>query len=301
MLKNKIIGFIGLGRIGTPVVMNLLEKGYKILVYDINENAIKKVVDMGALKQKNASALSKESDIVITMVPDAPDVEKATLGNEGIIHGIRPGSVYIDMSTIDPITSRRIGKKMMEKGISMIDAPVAKTTENARNGTLAFMVGGEQKDVKKIMPLINDMGDSVVYCGKLGNGHAMKLVNNYISSGIIAILSEALTFGISTGLKLEDIQSLIMSTFAKNGILGELLPKKAFLGNFEPGFYTKLSLKDQKLALTLAKASGIKTPVGEGVLDALIDACNEGYEKMDLTSMLLVRENEAGIKVRSSK
>ena len=202
------------------------------------------------------------------------------------------------MSTVDPGTTRRIGARMAEKGVRMVDAPVARTVEHARAGTLAIMTGGDPADVEAVMPILRAMGDTFTYCGPLGNAHAMKLVNNYISAGIMALHTEALTFGVKAGLKLEDIQSLVMSTFAGSRQLGEYLPSKPLQGDFTPGFFTRLSRKDQRLALTLAKEAGVDTPVGRGVFEALDQACEAGHDSKDFASVLLVREAEAGIEVR---
>jgi 3-hydroxyisobutyrate dehydrogenase-like beta-hydroxyacid dehydrogenase len=185
-----------------------------------------KLIDLGAEGRATAAEVARASDVVITMVPDAPDVEKAALGPGGIIEGMRPGAIYVDMSTVDPGTSRKIGAAMREKGVRMVDAPVARTVDNAWAGTLSIMIGGDPADIDEVMPILRTMGDTFTRCGPLGNGHAMKLVNNYISAGIMALHTEALTFGVKSGLKLEDIMALVMSTFAGSRQLGEYLPSK---------------------------------------------------------------------------
>ena len=178
------------------------------------------------------------SDVVITMVPDAPDVEKAALGPGGIIEGLRSGGIYIDMSTSAPATTRKIGQAMAAKGIRMVDAPVGRTVDNAHAGTLAIMMGGDPADVEEVKPILACMGDSFTWCGPLGNGHALKLVNNFVSGGIVALLSEALAFGLKAGLTVETVMAGVGSTFARSGILSDVLPAKAFKGDFTPGFMT---------------------------------------------------------------
>jgi 3-hydroxyisobutyrate dehydrogenase-like beta-hydroxyacid dehydrogenase len=298
MAEGQRVGFIGLGTIGRPMATNVVKKGFALTVFDLNQAAMAELIDLGAEGRATAAEVARASDVVITMVPDAPDVEKAALGPGGIIEGMRPGAIYVDMSTVDPGTSRRIGAAMRAKGVRMVDAPVARTVDNAWAGTLSIMIGGEPGDIDEVMPILRTMGDTFTRCGPLGNGHAMKLVNNYISAGIMALHTEALTFGVKSGLKLEDIVALVMSTFAGSRQLGEYLPSKPLRGDFEPGFFTRLSMKDQRLALGLAREMGVDTPVGRGVFEALETACAKGYATKDFASVLLVREAEAGIEVR---
>jgi 4-hydroxybutyrate dehydrogenase / sulfolactaldehyde 3-reductase len=294
----KTIGFVGLGTIGKPMASNLAKKGYKLRVFDLNQSAVADLVALGAEGRATAAAVAAECDALITMLPDAPDVEKAVLGQGGIIEGLRPGSVYIDMSTIDPGTSRKVAAALAERGVAMVDAPVARTVDHARAGTLAIMTGGAPEDVEAVMPILRCMGDTFTYCGRSGNGHAMKLVNNYISAGIMALHCEALVFGAKAGLTLETMSQLLMSTLAGSRQLGEYLPSKPLKGDFSPGFFTRLSRKDQRLALQLAADMGVDTPVGRGVLTALEQACAAGYDTDDFASVLRVREHEAGIEVR---
>lgn len=298
MADRQKVGFVGLGTIGRPMATNIVKKGFPLTVFDLNQAAVASLIEVGAEGRGTAAEVARASDVVITMVPDAPDVEKAVLGAGGVLEGMRPGAIYIDMSTVDPGTSRKIGAAMAEKGVRMLDAPVARMVDNAWAGTLSIMIGGERADVDEVMPILETMGDTFTYCGPLGTGHAMKLVNNYISAGIMALHTEALTFGVKAGLKLEDIIGLVMSTFAGSRMLGEMMPNKTLLGNFEPGFFTRLSRKDERLALTMAKELGVDTPVGRGVYEALEAACAAGHETKDFTSILLLREAEAGIQVR---
>jgi 3-hydroxyisobutyrate dehydrogenase-like beta-hydroxyacid dehydrogenase len=298
MADKQKVGFIGLGTIGRPMATNIVRKGFPLTVFDLNQAAMAALIERGAEGRATAAEVARASDVVITMVPDAPDVEKAALGQGGVIEGIRRGAIYMDMSTVDPGTSRRIGKAMADKGVRMVDAPVARMVDNAWAGTLSIMIGGAPADAEEVMPILETMGDTFTYCGPLGTGHAMKLVNNYISAGIMALHTEALTFGVKAGLKLEDIIGLVMSTFAGSRQLGEYLPGKTLRGDFEPGFFTRLSLKDERLALTLAKEMGVDTPVGRGVFEALETACSQGHATKDFASVLPVREAEAGIEVR---
>ena len=292
------VGFIGLGTIGEPMATNIAKKGFEVTVFDLDQRKIAKLLEQGAKSAATPAGVAERSDVVVTMVPEPTDVEKAALGAGGIIEGLRQGGLYIDMSTSDPTMTRKIGAELAKKGIAMVDAPVARTVENAWQGTLSIMTGGEPADVERAMPVLRCMGDTFTYCGPLGNAHAMKLVNNFTSAGVMSLLCESLTMGVKAGLELETIIKVVQGTFAGTRQLGEVFPVKPLAGDFSPGFFTRLSRKDQRLALGLAKAMGVDTPVGRGVFEALDKTCAAGFETEDFSSVLRVREAEAGIKVR---
>ncbi len=294
----KRIGFVGIGTIGKPMALNIRKGGFELAVFDLDQRAVAELVEAGATGKASPAAVAEASDIVITMVPDAPDVEKAALGPGGVIEGLAPGGLYIDMSTVDPETTRKVGAAMAARGIRMIDAPVGRTVENAYEGTLSIMVGGEAGDVEEAMPVLRCMGSDITHCGPLGNGHAVKLVNNYVSGGILALLSEGLTMGMKAGLTLETMLEVVGSTFAASGVMTRMLPAKAFKGDFAPGFKTRLSHKDIRLGLGLARAAGLDAPVGQGVFETLTRAIEAGHGDEDFTSILKVNEAKAGVEVR---
>jgi len=298
MASKPTVGFIGLGTIGLPMATNLQKGGYPMVVHDLNPAPVAEMTGRGATALGSPAEVAAASDVVITMVPDAPDVEQVALGPQGIVHGIRPGCIYMDMSTIDPGTTRKVGAAIRAKGARMVDCPVARSVDEARAGKLSIMMGGERADVEAVQPLLSCMGDTFTYCGPLGNGEAMKLVNNYISASIVAAHAEALSFGVKAGLSLETIMRVVGSTFAGSRMLNEMLPSRAFKGDFRAGFFVRLSRKDIRLGLTLAKEMGVDTPVGRGVYETLDKTCAAGYATDDVTSMLRLREEQAGVKIR---
>jgi 3-hydroxyisobutyrate dehydrogenase-like beta-hydroxyacid dehydrogenase len=292
------IGFIGVGTIGAPMARNLLKAGYPLVVHDHAKHATDGLAAEGASVLDSPAAIAAASDLTITMVPDAPDVEAVALGPDGIVQGIRPGAIYMDMSTVDPGTTRKVGAAIVAKGARMVDAPVARTVEDAKRGTLAIMVGGAPADVEAVRPVLDKLGNFIVHAGPLGNGHALKLVNNYLSAGILALHAEALSFGIKSGLTLEKIIELVASTGAASAQLTKMQPLKSFVGDFSLGFMTRLAAKDQRLAIAMARDAGVATPVGAGVFQALQETCARGFAEDDLASLVRVREAEAGVKVR---
>lgn len=292
------IGFIGIGTIGAPMARNIQKAGFPLIVCDSNASAVDAFVRAGARAMTRPSEVAAASDIVITMLPDSPDVEVVATGPYGIASAIRPGRIYMDMSTIDPATTRRVAVAIRAVGARMVDAPVARAVEDAEKGTLAIMVGGESADVAEVRPVLDVMGNYIVHAGPLGNGHALKLVNNYISAGILALHAEALAFGMKAGLSLEKIVELVGSTGASSAHLLKIQPVKSFVGDFRRGFMTRLAAKDVRLALAMAKDAGVGTPVGLGLQSSLKETCDKGYDTDDISSVVRLREDEAGIKIR---
>src|SRR5580692_8530329 len=168
------VGFIGLGTMGAPMARNVLKGGHSLTVFDLNPAACKALAAAGAAVAATPKEVASASEVVITMVPDAPDVEKIALGPGGILEGMRRGSVYIDMSTIDPATTQRVGKAFAEKGVDMIDSPVGKTVEHAIAGTSTLMIGGDADVIERVRPVLKTMGAELIHCGALGMGQAMK-------------------------------------------------------------------------------------------------------------------------------
>jgi 4-hydroxybutyrate dehydrogenase / sulfolactaldehyde 3-reductase len=242
--------------------------------------------------------VADRSEIVITMLPDAPDVERVAFGAEGIVAGIRAGSVYIDMSTIDPGTTRRVGEAIAAKGASMIDSPVGKTADHAVAGTLTLMVGGPVDVVARCRPLLDCMGSDFFHCGELGAGQTMKLINNLLATAVSEASIEALVAGTKSGLALDTMTSVLRTTMAWNNALAIALPKRPLAGDFAPGFMLKLAHKDCRLALEMADALGVDAPVGRAAFASLDEGMKRGLADEDVGALLKLREEAAGVKVR---
>jgi 3-hydroxyisobutyrate dehydrogenase-like beta-hydroxyacid dehydrogenase len=291
------VGFIGVGMIGMPMAQNILKRGFALTAYDLDPERVALLVDAGARGARSIAEAVAGADVVITMLPDAPDVERAALGPGGILEHIRTDAVYVDMSTIDPATTRRVGERFAARGVRMIDAPVTRSVAQAITGNLALLIGGEPATFEEVREVLACMADTMTHCGALGNGAAMKLVNNFMSAGIVSVLSEAVCMGVKAGLTLELIIDASSKTGTRNFMLQEYLPAHAFAGDYDAGFYSRLSLKDQRLALAMAEACGVEAPVGQTVHELLRQTA-EKYPTDDFCSLVRLREEQAGIEVR---
>ena len=292
------VGFIGLGVMGGPMAANILKGGHALTVFDLNPDAVATLVAAGAKAAASPREVGAASEIVVTMLPLPAHVEQVVLGANGVAQGMKPGGLVIDMSTIDPQTSKRVGRGLRELGMAMVDAPVGKTSEHAVTGTLTLMVGGEANDIERAKPVLDCMGNQTFLCGGPGAGHAMKMTNNLLATTIMCASTEALAIGVKEGLTLELMLEVMKTTMAWNQQLAVAMPKKAFIGDDSPGFMVKLAAKDVRLAVDAAKAMGFDALVGAGALATLDRAAALGYAERDTAALMKIREDELGIKVR---
>ena len=292
------VGFIGLGTMGAPMARNVQKKGHALVVFDVNRASVDALVASGATAAASPKDVAAASDIVITMLPDAPDVERAALGHDGIVHGIRPGAIYVDMSTIDPGTTRKVAAAIHAKGASMIDSPVGKTADAAVAGTSTLMVGGDPAVIARARPVLDCMGTDIFHCGALGAGQTMKLLNNLLAAAIGEASVEALVAGTKAGLTLDLMMSVLRTTMAWNQHLAVSMPRRPLAGDFSPGFMMKLAHKDCRLALQMVESLGIAAPVGRAALASVDEAVHQGMAERDVGALLKLREEGAGVEVR---
>lgn len=293
------IGFVGLGAMGRPMSKNIIGKGnYELIVYDVVDRAVEELVAHGAKAAASAAEVAENSDVIITMLPNSPDVEAAVLGPGGVLEGMRPGSTLIDMSTIDPATTRKVAAAVQAKGCSMLDAPVGRSTANAEDGTLLIMAGGEEEVFEACKPILSCMGSDLVHCGPIGSGEIVKIVNNMLTGIIVTANAEALTLGVKAGVKLETLLQVLRSTAANNGHLHATYPVKALKGDFSPGFAVRLAYKDMNLALSLGGQLSVPLSVAASSTQLFNMARGLGHDNHDYTSVISVVEECAGVKVR---
>jgi 3-hydroxyisobutyrate dehydrogenase-like beta-hydroxyacid dehydrogenase len=292
------VGVVGLGVMGAPMALNILKHGHELTVYDKSPEAVARLVQAGAKQAQTAREVGAASDIVVTMLPEPQHVEQVVLGPDGLAEGLRAGGIVIEMSTIDPSTSRRVGDALRQRGMELVDSPVGKTSEHAATGTLTLMVGGNKEAIDRATPVLNCMGTDTYYCGGPGTGHAMKMTNNLLATTIMIANTEALAIGVKNGLTLELMQEVMRTTMAWNQQLAVAMPKKAFLGDDSPGFAIRLACKDVRLACEAADQMGFEASVGRGAQATMERAMAQGLGDRDTAALMFLREKALSIEIR---
>lgn len=252
------VGFIGLGTIGAPMATTLLREGFALVIVGGRaQNAVARLQEQGATVVDNPRELAKACSVIVTCLPDAPQVDEVCLGPDGIVYGARPGSIVIDCSTIAPTETRRIAAQLNEKGIQMLDAPISGGPTKAATGELAIMVGGEQETFDRARPVLDALGANVTYVGPQGMGEVVKLVNNTILGSLMIALAEAFTLGVKAGGDAALMREIIMKSAGANFLLDQWIKDRMLKNNYDPGFATALMQKDLGAALETAKGLGV--------------------------------------------
>jgi 3-hydroxyisobutyrate dehydrogenase len=296
------IGFIGLGNMGGPMALNLIKAGHSLVVNDIRRNMAEPHLAGGAKWADTPADAAKDVDLVLTSLPGPKEVEAVAIGGEnGIIHGIRKGTVYADLSTNSPTLIRRLHKTFADKGIELLDAPVSGGVPGARNATLAVMVGGDRATYERIKPALDGIGDKVSYVGAIGAGAVAKLVHNMIAICSMQVLAEAFTMGVKAGVPAEDLFTAVQNGAYGQGMLLRALPKVIFKGNFDRvSFALKLARKDLGLATELAREHNVGMPIANIVEQDMLEALVHGLGEKDSSAAFTVQEDRAGVKVRAN-
>ena len=279
------IGFIGLGIMGKPMAKNLIKAGYDLTVDDLNAAAMNEVAACGCKKAESIHDAAAVADVLITMVPNSPQVKQVLLAEGGAIETLRRGAVVIDCSSINPIASREVAAALAEKGIEMLDAPVSGGEPKAIDGTLAFMVGGKQEVFDKFKPVLEAMGKSVVRCGEIGAGNVTKLCNQTIVAVNIAALAEAMQMGQMCGVEPEKIFQAIKGGLAGSNVMNAKAPMMMDQ-NFQPGFRIDLHIKDLTNVVDAAKAVDAPIPLTQSVLEMMKILHHDGDESCDHSALL---------------
>jgi len=287
--KKHQIGFIGLGIMGKPMVKNLIKAGYEPIVFNRRPAPVDELIVEGARSGTSAKNVAEQSDVVITMLPDTPDVESVVLGADGIVEGARPGLLLIDMSTISPVVTRQIASQVHAKNARMLDAPVSGGDKGAVSGTLSIMVGGEKADFEEAMPIFEAMGKTIVHCGDIGSGQIVKACNQVVVAIVIEAVSEALTLGSAAGVVPEVIVKVLSGGLAQTRVM-DLRGPTMIRHDFEPGFKARLHLKDLKIILGTADKYGVKLPVTNIVEKMFTDLVERGRGDLDHSALLTVIE-----------
>ncbi len=291
------IGFIGLGIMGKPMVNNLIKAGKRLLVYDIDSNQVETTcAATDVLSASCVMEIAQSCSIIITMLPNSPESEEVIIGEKGIIQFAKTGTIVIDMSSIDPMVSIKIGQKLLEKGIEFLDAPVSGGETKAIDGTLSIMVGGKKEVFEKILPLFKVMGQTYTLVGEIGSGNFTKLSNQIIVALNIAAVSEALILAKKAGLSPTTVFKAIKNGLAGSAVLDNKAPKM-IVRDFKPGFKIKLHQKDLQNVLNAGEKLNLPLPLTAQVLEILKSLSSSGKGEEDHSAILKYFENISGVEV----
>lgn len=295
-----IVGFIGLGIMGLPMSRNLIKAGHSLVVYDIVPELVDRAAGAGAARGQSSSDVASRSEIVITMLPDGPEVEQAILGPAGVLEGARPGLMVADMSSISPLAAQKVGAACAARKVDFLDAPVSGGEPKAIDGTLAIMVGGEESVYRKMLPVFQAMGSSVTLTGAVGAGNVTKLANQIIVACNIAAMGEALVLATRAGLDPEVVFNAIKGGLAGSTVLNAKAPM-VIARNFKPGFRIRLHQKDLRNALLAAESMKVALPLTASVQQMLMALMNGGKGDLDHSGIVTFIEQMAGTEVKKAQ
>jgi 2-hydroxy-3-oxopropionate reductase len=290
------VGFIGLGIMGKPMAENLIEAGYDLVAYNRTREKAEELD--GATVAETPKGVAEQSDIIITMLPDSPQVEEVLTGEDGVLEGIKEGALVVDMSTISPVVTEELADKASERGASMLDAPVSGGDVGAINGTLSIMVGGGEEDFERALPLFEVMGETVIHVGPVGTGQVVKAANQIVVALTIEAVSEALVLGSKGGVPPEKILDVLGGGLAGNKVM-EAKREKMLEHSFDPGFRVELHHKDLGIALAAGREYGVALPV-TAVVDQMLETLKMlGRGDQDHSALLTLIEESSGHEIGS--
>lgn len=295
------VGFIGLGIMGKPMAKNLLKAGYEVCVNDFKKEAVDELVAAGATSAATNADVAKDVEVVITMVPNSPNVRAALLDENGVIDGATKDTVIIDMSSIDPVESKKISAELKEKkGIAMLDCPVSGGEPKAIDGTLSIMCGGNKEIFDKYKELLGAMGSSVVYVGEIGSGNVAKLANQMVVAANIGICAEAMTFAKKMGTDPELVYQAIRGGLAGSTVMDAKVPMM-LEGNYNPGFRIDLHIKDLNNALNASHAINMPVPMTAHMMEVMQELKNHDEGSCDHDDIIRYYERMTGVSIVKEK
>src|SRR5215216_3377336 len=283
------VGFIGLGIMGKPMAKNLMEAGYELVLYNRTLEKAEELSEDGAEVAANPREVAENSEIIVTMLPDSPDVRNVVAGKDGVLEGIEEGALLVDMSTISPVVTEELAEAVKKKGAGMLDAPVSGGDVGAIEGTLSIMVGGEEEDFERAKPLFEVMGKTVTHVGPSGTGQVVKAANQIVVALTIEAVSEALVLGSAGGVSPEKILDVLSGGLAGNKVM-EVKREKFLSHTFDPGFRSELHHKDLGIALSAGREYGVVLPVTAIVDQMLLAMKKKGWGGWDHSALLTLIE-----------
>ncbi|HKD67761.1 MAG TPA: NAD(P)-dependent oxidoreductase [Candidatus Binataceae bacterium] len=294
------VGFIGLGNMGGPMALNIIRAGHEVIVHDIRRESGAGHLEGGAKWADSPREIAAACEVIMTSLPGPRDVEAVALGETGIIHGARPGSIYVDLSTNSPTVIRHISAVMKSKGVEVLDAPVSGGVVGARKASLGVFVGGDEAAFQKVQPVLGAIGDKVSYIGASGSGAIAKLVHNQIAICTSAVIAEAFTMGVKAGVAPDALFKAVHDGAFGQGNFLNMLPRVIFKGSFDRAFFAlKLARKDLGLATEVAREFDVPMALASTVEQDLIGGLVSGLGDKDASAAFTLQEDRAGIKVRS--
>ena len=291
------LGFIGLGIMGKPMAGHLVRAGHEVSVYDLNPASVQELSSKGASACKSSKEVAQKSEIIFIIVQDTPDVEAVLFGKDGLVEGLKPKSIVVDMSSISPIATKEFAKKLAGMKVEMLDAPVSGGQVGAENAALSIMVGGEAEVFEKIKPYFQLMGKNIVHVGGNGDGQTCKVANQIVVALNIEAVAEALLFASKAGADPVKVRAALMGGFAQSRIL-ELHGERMLNRTFNPGFRIRLHQKDLNLALQAARSMGVSLPNTATAQELFNAVAAQGGIDLDHSAMVLALEKLANHQVK---
>jgi 2-hydroxy-3-oxopropionate reductase len=293
------IGLVGAGIMGRPMGRNLLRAGFPLTVYDINPTGVDDLVSAGAVASSSPRDVANAVEVLITMLPDSPQVREVYLGGKGAFEALRPGWLAVDMSSIDPAVSRELALVASAAGAEMLDAPVSGGDTGAIAGTLSIMVGGSGEAFARALPILSTIGNTIVHVGPAGSGQVVKVCNQIVVAVVIEAVAEALVLGAKAGVDPNLIADVLQGGLAATRVL-EMRRNNMITGDFQPGFRVSLHLKDLKNAQELARASGVPLPAASVVEQLMRSMMADGHGDLDHSGLITVIQDLAGFSISST-
>jgi 2-hydroxy-3-oxopropionate reductase len=295
--EHETVGFIGLGLMGKPMALNLRKAGFALVVHSRSRGPVDVLVAAGAKAASSAAEVARQARVVITMLPDSPDVEKVLAGPAGVFEGVQKGSVLIDMSTISPVVTRRLAAQAAERGATLLDAPVSGGEIGAINGSLSIMVGGEAAALERVRPVLNAMGnpEKVIHIGASGAGQICKVCNQMAIGGALAVVGEAFALAKKAGVDAAKVREALLGGFASSRVL-EVHGERILTKNYKPGFRANLYNKDMGIVLETAHAHDVPMPVTSVVAQLVNAMMANGRGDLDYSALATVMFDLAGLK-----
>jgi len=296
-MAKPTIGFIGLGIMGRPMARNLMKAGYSLVVHNRSRAAVEELTKEGAKAADSPQAVAAQTEIVITMLPDSPDVELVYAGERGVFGGARKGMLLIDMSSISPVVARKLAREAAGKGAEMLDAPVSGGEVGAINAALSIMIGGNAPAVERAMPIFQALGKNIVHIGDAGAGQVAKAANQVVVGLTIAAVSEALVLSAKAGVDPAKVRQVLLGGFAQSRIL-DAHGQKMLERNFKPGFRIRLHEKDLSIALATAREYGVSLPLTAITDQMMITMKATGRGDLDHAGLVTLIEEWANVTLK---